>query len=117
MILMAESDNDDDACFEIPTITPIRSAAVIPSSGNQGRDSKRKGIMTDATVASLVDASRPWPSSGLLPHSKISPEMPFIETFSLFLLVLIMPSILKVVLLETVSLVIRSGMLHTSILL
>ncbi|GJX09268.1 hypothetical protein Tco_0199127 [Tanacetum coccineum] len=30
-----ESD-DDDACVEIPLVTPLRSAAVIPSSGNQG---------------------------------------------------------------------------------
>ncbi|GJV87450.1 hypothetical protein Tco_1531388, partial [Tanacetum coccineum] len=33
------SDNDDDAVFEIPIITLIRSATVIPSSGNQGRGS------------------------------------------------------------------------------
>ncbi|GKE98642.1 hypothetical protein Tco_0021993, partial [Tanacetum coccineum] len=29
-------DDDDDACVEIPLVTPIRSAAVIPSLGNQG---------------------------------------------------------------------------------
>ncbi|GKE05280.1 hypothetical protein Tco_1397298, partial [Tanacetum coccineum] len=54
-----ESD-DDDACVEIPLVTPLRSAAVIPSSGNHGgssvaptaegsntRDSRGKGIMVD----------------------------------------------------------------------
>ncbi|GJZ31820.1 hypothetical protein Tco_0576867 [Tanacetum coccineum] len=34
-----ESDDDDDACVEIPLVTPIRSAVVIPSSGNQGGSS------------------------------------------------------------------------------
>ncbi|GJS93210.1 hypothetical protein Tco_0800178 [Tanacetum coccineum] len=32
-----ESDGDDDACIEIPLVTPLCSAAVIPSLGNQGR--------------------------------------------------------------------------------
>ncbi|GKE97659.1 hypothetical protein Tco_0021010, partial [Tanacetum coccineum] len=31
-----KSNDDDDACYEIPIVTPIRSAAVIPSSWNQG---------------------------------------------------------------------------------
>ncbi|GKG59591.1 hypothetical protein Tco_0607219, partial [Tanacetum coccineum] len=31
-----ESDGDDDACVEIPLVTPIRSAIVIPSLGNHG---------------------------------------------------------------------------------
>ncbi|GJW34832.1 hypothetical protein Tco_0057752 [Tanacetum coccineum] len=31
-----ESDGDDDACVEISLVTPIRSAAVIPSLGKQG---------------------------------------------------------------------------------
>nr|GEY39686.1 reverse transcriptase domain-containing protein [Tanacetum cinerariifolium] len=39
-----ESD-DDDACVKISLVTPLRSAAVIPSSGNQ--DSWDKGIMVD----------------------------------------------------------------------
>ncbi|GKG16183.1 hypothetical protein Tco_0358506, partial [Tanacetum coccineum] len=46
-------DDDDDACVEISLVTPLRSAAVIPSSGNQGgssatptgEDSRGKGIM------------------------------------------------------------------------
>ncbi|GJW83925.1 hypothetical protein Tco_0157070 [Tanacetum coccineum] len=58
-----ESD-DDDACVEIPLVTPLRSAAVIPSSGNQGRssvaptvegsntqDSRGRGIMVDDVAA------------------------------------------------------------------
>ncbi|GKA64702.1 hypothetical protein Tco_0764409 [Tanacetum coccineum] len=34
-----KSDDDGDACIEIPLVTLIRSAAVIPSSGNQGKSS------------------------------------------------------------------------------
>ncbi|GJW22868.1 hypothetical protein Tco_0033490 [Tanacetum coccineum] len=34
-----ESDGDDDTCVEIPLVTPLRSAAVIHPSGNQGRSS------------------------------------------------------------------------------
>ncbi|GJZ23043.1 hypothetical protein Tco_0560502, partial [Tanacetum coccineum] len=58
-----ESD-DDDAYMEIPLVTPLRSATVIPSSGNHGgssisptaegsntRDSQGKGIMVDDVVA------------------------------------------------------------------
>ncbi|GKB97399.1 integrase, catalytic region, zinc finger, CCHC-type containing protein [Tanacetum coccineum] len=70
------SDDDDDACVRIPLVTPIRSATVIPSSGNQGgssaipaakglgtRDSRGKGIMADDVVAPSVGVSRPRPSS------------------------------------------------------
>ncbi|GKE92166.1 hypothetical protein Tco_1573261 [Tanacetum coccineum] len=32
-------DDDDGACVEIPLVTPLRSAVVIPSSGNQGGNS------------------------------------------------------------------------------
>ncbi|GKD03809.1 hypothetical protein Tco_1178783, partial [Tanacetum coccineum] len=73
----AESDDDDNACFEIPIITLIRFAHVIHSSRNQGggfaapvaedlstRDSQGKGIMTDAAVAPPIGNSRLWPSSG-----------------------------------------------------
>ncbi|GKC29521.1 hypothetical protein Tco_1036815 [Tanacetum coccineum] len=58
-----ESD-DDDACVEIPLVTPLCSVVVIPSSGNQGRsfiaptakgsntrDSRGKGIMIDDDAA------------------------------------------------------------------
>ncbi|GJU81590.1 hypothetical protein Tco_1283955 [Tanacetum coccineum] len=76
-------DDDDDACVEIPLVTPLRSAAVIPSSGNQGgssvaptaegsntRDSRGKGIMVDDTAAPSSRMSRPRPSSGLAPSFK-----------------------------------------------
>ncbi|GKD71577.1 hypothetical protein Tco_1325667, partial [Tanacetum coccineum] len=73
-------NSDDDACVEIPLVTPIRSAAVIPSSGNMGgssaalatkgpgtRDSRGKGIMADDVVAPSVGVSRLRPSSGPAP--------------------------------------------------
>ncbi|GJZ45255.1 ribonuclease H-like domain-containing protein [Tanacetum coccineum] len=47
-----ESD-DDDACVEISLVTPLRSAAVIPSSGNQ--ESQGKGIMVDDAAALSAD--------------------------------------------------------------
>ncbi|GKA29212.1 hypothetical protein Tco_0715457, partial [Tanacetum coccineum] len=63
-----------------PLVTPIRSAAVIPSSGNQGgssdapaaegpgtRDSHGKGIMADDAAAPFVGVSQPRPSSGPVP--------------------------------------------------
>ncbi|GJY96085.1 hypothetical protein Tco_0512446 [Tanacetum coccineum] len=75
-----ESDCDDDACVEIPLVTPLRSAVVIPLSGNQGgssaasasegsnsRDSRGKGIMADDADAPSVGVSRPRPSSGPAP--------------------------------------------------
>ncbi|GJS23474.1 hypothetical protein Tco_0452106 [Tanacetum coccineum] len=61
------SDDNDDACVKIPLVTPIRSAAVIPSSGNKGgssaaptaecpstRDSWGKGIMANDAAAPSV---------------------------------------------------------------
>ncbi|GJZ33521.1 hypothetical protein Tco_0578957 [Tanacetum coccineum] len=75
-----KSDGDDDACVKILLVTPLCSATVIPSSGNQGRsstvpaaegsntrDSQGKGIMVDDVVAPSVGASRPRPSSGPAP--------------------------------------------------
>nr|GEU36724.1 hypothetical protein [Tanacetum cinerariifolium] len=75
-----ESDVDEDACVEIPLITHLRSAVVIPTEGNQSggsvppaaegpsiQDSQGKAIMTDAAGASSVGGSRPRPSSGLAP--------------------------------------------------
>ncbi|GJZ55098.1 hypothetical protein Tco_0610291 [Tanacetum coccineum] len=63
------SDDDDDACVEIPLVTPLRSAVVIPSSGEQGRssttpaakgpntrDSRGTGIMAYDAAAPSVDA-------------------------------------------------------------
>ncbi|GJW60598.1 hypothetical protein Tco_0109933 [Tanacetum coccineum] len=72
-----ESD-DDDACVEILLVTPICSAAVIPSLGNQGgsstapatkgpstRDSRGKGITIDDVDAPFVGTSRSRPSFDL----------------------------------------------------
>ncbi|GJY38118.1 hypothetical protein Tco_0424482 [Tanacetum coccineum] len=71
-----ESDGDDDACVEIPLVTPLRSIAVIFPSGNQGwssatpaaegsntRDSRGKGIMVDDAATPSSGASRPRSSS------------------------------------------------------
>nr|GFC91455.1 hypothetical protein [Tanacetum cinerariifolium] len=66
-VVKRTSDDDEDAYVEIPLITPIRSAAVIPTEGNQGggsalpaaKDSQGKAIMTDAAN----------PSSGGVSHS------------------------------------------------
>ncbi|GJW42408.1 hypothetical protein Tco_0071207 [Tanacetum coccineum] len=55
-----ESDADD-ACVEIPLVTPFCSAAVIPSLGNQ--DSRGKGIMVDDVAAPSGRVSRQRPSS------------------------------------------------------
>ncbi|GKF91625.1 hypothetical protein Tco_0275326, partial [Tanacetum coccineum] len=55
-----ESD-DDDACAEIPLVIPLRSAAVIPSLGNQ--DSRGKGIMVNDAAAPSGGVSRQRPSS------------------------------------------------------
>ncbi|GKC36583.1 hypothetical protein Tco_1048967 [Tanacetum coccineum] len=69
-VLESEDDDDDDACYEISIVTPIRSAAVIPPSGNQsGGSAASAGIMTDAdaVVAPSVGASRPRVSSGPAP--------------------------------------------------
>ncbi|GKD51515.1 hypothetical protein Tco_1280491, partial [Tanacetum coccineum] len=65
------TSDDDNACVEIPLVTPICSAVVIPSSGNQVRgfvapateDSRGKGIMTDAAATSSAGVNRPRPSS------------------------------------------------------
>ncbi|GJR93148.1 hypothetical protein Tco_0265322 [Tanacetum coccineum] len=75
-----DDDDDNDACVEILLVTPLRSAAVIPSSGNQGgssatpavegsnpQDSWGKGIMVDDDVASFVGVGQPRPSSGPAP--------------------------------------------------
>ncbi|GKA58001.1 hypothetical protein Tco_0757189 [Tanacetum coccineum] len=71
-----ESDGDDDACVEIPLVTPLRSAAMIPPLWNQGRssvaptakgsntrDSRGKGIMIDDDAAPSGGVSRLRPSS------------------------------------------------------
>ncbi|GJY37840.1 hypothetical protein Tco_0424204 [Tanacetum coccineum] len=76
-------DDDDDACVEISLVTPLHSAVVIPSSGNQGgsfasptaegsntRDSRGKGIMVDDAVAPSSGVSRPRPSFRPAPSFK-----------------------------------------------
>ncbi|GJY87893.1 hypothetical protein Tco_0502521 [Tanacetum coccineum] len=115
-----ESDGDDDACVEISLLNPLRSAAVIPSSRNQGRnstapvaegritrDSRGKGIMADDAVALSVGVSRLRPSFGLVLSFRDVSEMPFMRISSLFLLVHIMPPILKMALLGIASLLMR----------
>nr|GEX24047.1 hypothetical protein [Tanacetum cinerariifolium] len=73
-----DDDDGDDACLEIPLVTPIRSAAVIPSLGNQygssttpatkGPGTRGKGIMVNNADAPSVGVSqirlsfRPAPS-------------------------------------------------------
>nr|GEV36434.1 hypothetical protein [Tanacetum cinerariifolium] len=64
-LLVMISDDDDDACVKISLVTPLRSASVIPSSGNQ--DSWGKGVIVDDTVALSAGVSRPRPSSGHAP--------------------------------------------------
>ncbi|GJR94664.1 hypothetical protein Tco_0266838 [Tanacetum coccineum] len=69
------SNDDDDACIEILLVTPLRSAVVIPSSGNQGgssvapaaEDSQGKGIMANDAATPSVGVSRPRPSSRPVP--------------------------------------------------
>ncbi|GKC67369.1 hypothetical protein Tco_1099967, partial [Tanacetum coccineum] len=68
-------DDDDDACVEISLVTPLRSAAVIPSLGNEvgssvaptTKDSRGKGVMVDDDAAPSASASRSRPSSGPSP--------------------------------------------------
>ncbi|GJW98074.1 hypothetical protein Tco_0179882 [Tanacetum coccineum] len=61
----SDDDDDDDACVEIMLVTPLRSAAVIPSSGNQ--DSRGKGIMADDAAARSVGVNQPRSSFGPVP--------------------------------------------------
>ncbi|GJW86371.1 hypothetical protein Tco_0161711 [Tanacetum coccineum] len=91
----AESYDDDDACYEILIVTPIRSASMIPPSRNQSR-------------GSAVPAAE-----GLNTRERFL-GMPFIE-ISFPSPIPIMSLILKVVLLGIASLLVRSGMLLTSL--
>ncbi|GJZ56889.1 hypothetical protein Tco_0612383 [Tanacetum coccineum] len=68
------SDGNDDACVEILLVTPLRSAVVIPSLGNQGRSSTapvaegpNTRVMADDADAPSVGVSRPRPSFGPVP--------------------------------------------------
>ncbi|GKF76544.1 hypothetical protein Tco_0229014, partial [Tanacetum coccineum] len=60
------------ACVEILLVTPLCSAIVILSLGNQGRSSatpvaEGKGIMVDDDVAPSIGVNRLRPSSGPVP--------------------------------------------------
>ncbi|GJY95841.1 hypothetical protein Tco_0512202, partial [Tanacetum coccineum] len=57
--------DDDYACVKILLVTPLRSTAVIPLSGNQ--DSRGNKIMVDDAVAPSGGVSRQRPSSGPAP--------------------------------------------------
>ncbi|GKB05238.1 hypothetical protein Tco_0833433 [Tanacetum coccineum] len=72
-----ESD-DDDSCVEIPLVTPLRSANVIPSSGNQGGS-----FVAPTAEGSNTRADRDRPPD-LLPHLGMFLVMLFIRTSSLF---------------------------------
>ncbi|GKC28282.1 hypothetical protein Tco_1035576 [Tanacetum coccineum] len=117
-----ESDDDEDALVEIPLITPIRSAAVIPTNGNHSggsapsvaKDSRGKAVMNDATATPPGQLAVPGLSLVLLLLSEISLTMLFIGTSSPFLLAPIMPRIQKVELMVTLSSAMRNGMLHIS---
>nr|GEV31471.1 hypothetical protein [Tanacetum cinerariifolium] len=67
-------DDDDDACVEIPLITPLRSAVMIPSSGNHG----------GSFIASAAEGSNTRDSRDTLPHLGMFSMMLFIRTSSLF---------------------------------
>ncbi|GJS87389.1 hypothetical protein Tco_0770025 [Tanacetum coccineum] len=71
-----DDESDDDTCVEIPLVTPLRSATVILSSGNQGgsfvaptaegsnpRDYQGKGVMVDDAVAPSASVNRTRPTS------------------------------------------------------
>ncbi|GJS75077.1 hypothetical protein Tco_0724958 [Tanacetum coccineum] len=132
-LFVDNSDNrsdDDDVCVKILLVTPIRSTTVIPSSEHQGgsfivlaaeglgtRDSRGKGIMADNAATAFVGVSRPRPSSRPAPSFRDVSGDVIHTNFFTFLPVLIMPLILKVVLLGITSLLVRSGMLCTGLLL
>nr|GEV79232.1 transposase (putative), gypsy type [Tanacetum cinerariifolium] len=72
-----DESNDDNACVEIPLVTPLRSTEVIPSLGNQGgsfvaptaegSNIRGKGIMVDDAVVPSSGVSRQRPSFGPAP--------------------------------------------------
>ncbi|GKC96502.1 hypothetical protein Tco_1161944 [Tanacetum coccineum] len=75
-----DDESNDDACVEIPLVTPLRSATVIPSSENQSgssvaptskgsnaRDYQGKGVMDDDAAAPSAGVIRTRPSSGPAP--------------------------------------------------
>ncbi|GKF48243.1 hypothetical protein Tco_0141494, partial [Tanacetum coccineum] len=70
-----ESDYDDNACVEIPLVTPLHSATVIPPQGTRVgalllpmlKDLTPEGIMADDADAPSVGVNRPRPSSRPVP--------------------------------------------------
>ncbi|GJR99946.1 hypothetical protein Tco_0316455 [Tanacetum coccineum] len=66
-----DKSDDDDACVEIPLVTPLRSAILIPSSGNQGGSSiievRALWLMI---LLHRLRVSRPRPSSKPAPSFK-----------------------------------------------
>ncbi|GJZ85992.1 hypothetical protein Tco_0657602, partial [Tanacetum coccineum] len=78
--LFVGDDDNDDACVEIPLITPIYSTATIPTRGNKSegsapsategpstRDSRGKAIMSDVANASSEGDDRSWTSASPTP--------------------------------------------------
>ncbi|GJW37770.1 hypothetical protein Tco_0060690 [Tanacetum coccineum] len=125
---VSDDDDDDDACVKIMLVTPLRSAAVIPSSGNQDgssttpvaevsnpRDSRGKGIMADDAAARSVGVNRPRPSSGPVPSFRDVFEDAIHTDFLPFSDGPYFPPTLKVVLLRIASLLARSGMLLSTL--
>nr|GEY51657.1 hypothetical protein [Tanacetum cinerariifolium] len=70
-----ESDGDDDACVEIPLVTPIHYAAVIPSSRNQGGSF----VAPAAEGPGTRGVSPPRLSSGTVPSFR--DDAPYRPTF------------------------------------
>ncbi|GJX58062.1 hypothetical protein Tco_0289452, partial [Tanacetum coccineum] len=82
--VLAKADEDDeDACYEIPNITPIHSTATIPTGGNQsggfvpfaveGPSNRGKAIMSD--VVDTPSKSATYPEDGVVAGSyKVSRE-------------------------------------------
>nr|GEV03962.1 hypothetical protein [Tanacetum cinerariifolium] len=109
---------------ERPLVLVPPRAMFLSAPGNQARRStapankdpntRGKGIMADDAAAPSVGVSRPRPSSSPVPLFMDVSDMLFMRISSLFLLVNIMPPILKMALLGTASLLARSGMIPDS---
>nr|GEU80683.1 ribonuclease H-like domain-containing protein [Tanacetum cinerariifolium] len=111
-----ESDGDDDACVKIPLVTPLHSAS-LPQETMVGAllllmlkvlTPEGKGIMANDGAAPSVGVSRPRPSFGPVPSFRDVPGDVIRADFFLFLLVHIMPRILKMALLRIESLLMRT---------
>ncbi|GKF55477.1 hypothetical protein Tco_0165817, partial [Tanacetum coccineum] len=125
-----ESDDDDDACVEIPLVTPLPSTVVILSSGNQGgsstaptaegsnpQDFRGKGIMVDDAVAPSAGASRSRPSFRHAPSFRDVFGDAIHTDFFPFSAGPYYVIYLVTVLLGIMSLLRRSRMFHTGLLL